>query len=98
MAHYLDRSSKEDPDDKFTTKVDEIFRIVDTDGNGFLSREEFIEGMNLYPSFWKMLKVTPSPKKPSPREERKEKCMRKQSANGRDKWRCKLTCSHEDSD
>ena len=89
-------SSDRDSDEKLSVKVEEIFRIVDTDGNGSLSREEFIEGMNLYPSFWQMLKVSPSLKKTEQQDEgrAKGKCMRRQSEHGRDKWRCKLTCSH----
>ena len=82
-------------DAAFNREIENIFRTVDTDSNGVLSCEEFIEGMKLYPSFWNILKVQPTTRKTEKQYVRKNSCMRKRSLYGKDDWKCQLTCSHD---
>ena len=90
----IDDHTNGESDETRTGKIADIFKIVDTDSNGFLSREEFIEGMKLHPTFSKLLSMAPSSKK-AERTRKHANCPRGEHCSEKEKWRCKLTCSHE---
>ena len=100
MKHILmfirdNSNATEIPEDAFNAQIEDIFNTVDTDSNGVLSLEEFIEGMNMYPSFWDMLKLQPTHKRGTDgKVRRKITCLRNRRAHGNDAWKCKLTCAH----
>lgn len=91
-AAVADQMSDESHDEK----IAEIFKVVDTDADGVLSRDEFVEGMKLYPAFLNMMKVhaTATTAKKTEKKQRRDVCMRNRSALGNDHWKCKLTCKH----
>lgn len=84
-----------DTDEVRRKRIASIFKLVDTDSSGFLSRDEFMEGMRSHPTFSKLLSIAPTSKKSDARVRRHADCPRSESCSERDKWRCKLTCKHD---